>query len=190
MSEKEYGNAGPMGLTAFAATAFMLGVFNAGLLHKTGMPIVLDMALLYGGLLQIICAVLEIVGGNTFVATVFGTYGSLWVTYGAFGLWFEPMIPKVDIPSAVALFLAMFAVATLYFFVASFKTTWMHVIIFGLVLIALVLLVLGAALGIESLDLTAGWLTIIFSVLTWYLAASQLIASTWGREILPLGHIK
>ena len=190
MSEKKYGNAGPLGLTAFAATSFMLGVFNAGLLHKTGMPIVLDMALLYGGLIQIICAVLEIVGGNTFVATVFGTYGSFWVTFGAFELWFAPMVPKADIPSAVALFLAMFAVATVYFLISSLKTNWVLIIIFVLVLIMLVLAVLGTTLGIDGLNVTGGWLTIIFAVLSWYLAAAQLIASTWEREMLPLGHIK
>jgi hypothetical protein len=190
MSERKYGNAGPMGLTAFAVTSFMLGIFNAGLLHKSGMPIVLDMALLYGGLIQILCAVMEVAGGNTFVATVFGTYGSFWTTFGAFELWFAQMIPKADISSTVALFLAMFTVVTVYFLIASLKTNWVLIIIFILVLIMLIFAVLGTALGVDGLNVAGGWVTIIFAVLTLYLAAAQTIVSTWGREILPLGHIK
>jgi succinate-acetate transporter protein len=189
VNEKKMGSSGPWGVTAFATTSFMLGVYNAGLLHGGGMPVVLDMALIFGGLMQVICGVLEIVGGNTFVGSVFGTFGPLWITFAAFQLWFAPMVPKADIPSAVALFLTVFAVPTFYFLIAALKTDWVLVIVVLLILITLVLMALSAGLGNPGLNVVAGWLTMIFAVGAWYHAAAQLLAATWGKEVLPVGRI-
>lgn len=150
---------------------------------------VLAMALLFGGLMQVICGVLEIVAGNTFVGSVFGTYGPLWIIFAAFQLWFAGMIPKPEIHSAVALFLLVFAVPTFYFLIAAFKSDWVLITVVLLILITLILMTIGAALGKPGLDVIAGWLTMIFAVGAWYHAAAQLIASAWGREVLPLGRI-
>lgn len=46
-------------VTAFATTSFMPGMYQAGLLNAAGTPIVLP-ATFFGGLVQIIVAVLEI----------------------------------------------------------------------------------------------------------------------------------
>lgn len=189
MSEKKLGSSGPWGVTAFATTSFVLGIYNAGLLHSGGVPLVLDMALIFGGLMQVICGILEIVGGNTFVGSVFGTFGPLWITFAAFQLWFAPMIPKADVPSAVALFLAVFAVPTFYFLIAALKTDWVLITVIALILITLVIMAFAAGLGIPGLDVVAGWLTMIFAVGAWYHAAAQLLAATWGREVLPVGRI-
>src|SRR4051794_41799966 len=40
---------GPPGLAAFALTTFVLSMFNAGLLGESGEPVVLGLALAYGG---------------------------------------------------------------------------------------------------------------------------------------------
>src|SRR5689334_1836611 len=42
----------PLGLASFAATTFILSMFNSGLMGKAGEPIVLGMALAVGGLAQ------------------------------------------------------------------------------------------------------------------------------------------
>lgn len=189
MSERKLGNSGPWGVTAFATTSFMLGIYNAGLLHAGGMPVVLDMALIFGGLMQVICGILEIIGGNTFVGSVFGTFGPLWITFAAFQLWFAPMIPKADLPSAVALFLSAFAVPTFYFLLAALKTDWVLIIVILLILITLILMALASGLGNPGLNVVAGWLTMIFAVGAWYHAAAQLLTSTWGKEVLPVGRI-
>ena len=71
-------------VTAFGTTSFMLGMFQSGLLNNAGVLIVLPAAFFFGGLVQIIVAVLEISRGNLFGAAVFGTYGPFWVMFGAF----------------------------------------------------------------------------------------------------------
>src|SRR4051794_14158907 len=40
---------GPLGLAAFALTTFVLSFFNSGLMGESGLPIVLGLALAYGG---------------------------------------------------------------------------------------------------------------------------------------------
>ena len=73
---------GAWAVTAFATTSFMLGMYNAGLLNAGGAAIVIPVALFFGGLIQIIVAILEIIRGNLFGAVVFGTYGPFWVIFG------------------------------------------------------------------------------------------------------------
>lgn len=57
-------------VTAFATTSFMLAMYQAGLLNAAGTPIVLPATFFFGGLVQIIVAVLEISRGNLFGAAV------------------------------------------------------------------------------------------------------------------------
>src|SRR4051794_41922263 len=43
------GDPAPLGLAAFALTTFVLSFFNAGLVSGKGLPVVLGLALAYGG---------------------------------------------------------------------------------------------------------------------------------------------
>lgn len=190
MSERKLANPAPWAVTAFATTSFMLGIYNAGLLPSGGVPMVVDVAFIFGGLMQIIVGVLEFVAGNTFTTSVFGTYGPFWIAFGAFEMWFAKMVPAAAIPSAVALFLAMFAVVTFYFFIATFKTDWVLIIIFFLIDFALIVLSIGAGTGVHFWTVLGGWVTMIFAVLAWYHAAAGIIGATWGRDVLPVWPIK
>ena len=44
----------PLGLAAFALTTFVLSFFNAGIVSSAGAPVVLGLALAYGGLSQLL----------------------------------------------------------------------------------------------------------------------------------------
>src|SRR4051812_9065807 len=65
----------PLGLAAFALTTFVLSFFNAGLVSSTGEPVVLGLALAYGGLAQLLAGMWEFRNNNTFGATAFVSYG-------------------------------------------------------------------------------------------------------------------
>src|SRR3981081_2705644 len=45
---------GPLGLAAFAMTTFVLSMFNANLVNGKGVPVVLGLALAYGGIVQLL----------------------------------------------------------------------------------------------------------------------------------------
>ena len=177
-------------MTAFATTSFMLGMYNAHLLSAGGAAIVIPVAFFLGGLIQIIVAVLEVARGNVFGAVVFGTYGPFWVIYGFIAQHYAGVLAPASVGSAIALFLAMFAVLTFYFFIASLKTDFILVLVFALIFIGLVLLAVGAGSGHVVWTEAGGWVTLSFAVLAWYHAAGDVIAHTFGRTVLPMGKLK
>src|SRR5664279_2980149 len=61
----------PLGLGAFALTTFMLSLVNAGVLPKDAEPVMLGVALAYGGIAQLLAGMWEFRKGNVFGATVF-----------------------------------------------------------------------------------------------------------------------
>ena len=68
-------NPAPWAVTAFATTSFMIGMYQTHLLDNAGIAIVLPAAFFFGGLVQIIVAIMEFTRGNLFAGAVFGTYG-------------------------------------------------------------------------------------------------------------------
>lgn len=174
---------------AFATTSFMLGFVNAHLIGGSAVFIVLPVSLIFGGLAQLLVAMLEVARGNTFGACVFGTYGPFWIIYGLFVQFYASSVAKDTVATAVALFLAMFAVLTFFFVIASFRTDWVLVAVFVLIDIALILLAIGSGDNILKATEAGGWVTIVFAVLAWYHAAAGLINATFGKKIFPVGFI-
>jgi len=80
----------------------MLGMYNTHLLNPAGAGIVIPVAFFFGGLIQIIVAIMEISRGNLFGAVVFGSYGPFWVIYGALESLYATSIPTAQITSASA----------------------------------------------------------------------------------------
>jgi uncharacterized protein len=181
---------GPWAVTAFATTSFMLGMYNAHLVGGASLPIVFPVAFFFGGLIQILVGILEVGRGNVFGAVVFGTYGPFWVIFAAIEVWFAKMVPSASAANAgVALFLAMFAVLTFYFLLASLRTDIVLVAIFALIFAGLVCLAIGSQSGVVDWTKAGGWITLAFAVLAWYHAAANIINFTFDRTILPIGRI-
>jgi hypothetical protein len=177
----------PWAVTAFATTSFMLGMFQTGLLNNAGLPIVLPTTFFFGGLVQIIVAIMEFSRGNMFAGSVFGTYGPFWVIFGAFETLYASSVPAAQLGQATSLFLAVFAVITFYLAIASLRTDLVLTVIIWLIFVGLVLLSIGAGSGNSDVTKAGGWVVLIFAVLAWYHAAGEIIESTFGRKLLPFG---
>jgi len=180
-------NPAPWAVTAFATTSFMLGMYQTHMLNNAGIPIVLPAAFFFGGLVQIIVAIMEFTRGNLFAGAVFGTYGPFWVMFGAFETMYAADVPAVQLNDATSLFLAVFAVISFYLAIASLRTDLVLTVIIWLIFAGLVVLAVGA--GANNVDVTegGGWIVLVFAVLAWYHAAGDIIESTFGRVILPFG---
>ena len=180
-------NPAPWAVTAFATTSFMLGMYQTHLLNNAGIPIVLPAAFFFGGLVQIIVAIMEFQRGNMFGGAVFGTYGPFWVIVGAFDTIYAASVPTVQANDANSLLLAVFAVITFYLAVASLQHDFVLCLIIWLIFAGLVVLSIGA--GANNVDITeiGGWIVLVFAVLAWYHAAGDIIESTFGRKVLPFG---
>ena len=74
---------GPLGLAAFAMTTFVLSMFNSNLVNGKGLPVVLGLALAYGGIVQLLAGMWEFRTGNTFGAVAFCSYGAFWISFWA-----------------------------------------------------------------------------------------------------------
>jgi len=180
-------NPAPWAVTAFATTSFMLGMYQTHILNNAGILIVLPAAFFFGGLVQIIVAVMEFSRGNMFGGAVFGTYGPFWVIVGAFDTLYAASVPPVQANDANSLLLAVFAVITFYLGIASLRHDLVLCAIIWLIFIGLVVLSIGA--GANNVDITeaGGVIVLIFAILAWYHAAGDIIESTFGRKVLPFG---
>jgi len=180
-------NPAPWAVTAFATTSFMLGMYQTHLLNNAGILIVLPAAFFFGGLVQIIVAIMEFTRGNLFAGAVFGTYGPFWVIVGAFDTLYAASVPPVQANDANSLLLAVFAVITFYLGIASLREDLVLCVIIWLIFIGLVVLSVGA--GANNVDITeaGGVIVLIFAILAWYHAAGDIIESTFGRKVLPFG---
>ena len=176
----------PLGLGAFAMTTFVLSFFNAGLVSSTGEPVVLGLALAYGGLAQLLAGMWEFRNGNTFGATAFASYGAFWLSFWALNQFFASKIPAAEAGSAVGLYLIAWAVFTAYMLVASFRTTAAISLVFALLVVTFVLLGIGQAGAHTTLVKAGGWFGIATAVVAWYASFAGVTNSTFGRTVLPV----
>ena len=84
---------GPLGLAAFAMTTFVLSMFNSNLVSGKGTPVVLGLALAYGGIVQLLAGLWEFRTGNTFGAVAFCSFGAFWISFWALNVFYAKDIP-------------------------------------------------------------------------------------------------
>jgi succinate-acetate transporter protein len=181
----------PLGLAAFALTTFVLSMFNADLVSKAGEPVVLGLALGYGGIAQILAGMWEFRTGNTFGAVAFTSFGAFWLSYWALVTFFAADIPTAHVAASVGLYLIAWGIFTAYMFVASLRTTAAVAVVFFLLAVTFFLLGIGNANETNSLVEAGGWFGLATAAAAWYASFAAVVNSTFGRTVLPvrtLGH--
>jgi uncharacterized protein len=177
---------GPLGLAGFAMTTFVLSMFNAGLVSKAGEPVVLGLALAYGGIAQFAAGMWEFRTGNTFGAVAFTSYGAFWVSFWALITFFAPNIPPEHAAAAIGLFLIAWAIFTAYMFVASLRTTGAIALVLFLLTITFLLLGIGNAGEHEGMIEVGGWVGLLTAVAAWYASMAAVVNSTFGKTVMPV----
>ena len=177
---------GPLGLAAFALTTFVLSMFNAGLVSDKGEPIVLALALTYGGIAQFAAGLWEFRTGNTFGAVAFCSYGAFWLSFWAFAQFYETKVPAADAGHAVGLYLIAWGIFTAYMFIASLRTTAAVAAVFVLLAITFFVLGIGNAGGSTGTIKLGGYVGLVTAVVAWYASFAVVTNSTFGRVVLPV----
>jgi uncharacterized protein len=180
---------GPLGLAAFALTTFVLSMFNAGLVSDKGEPVVLGLALAYGGIAQLLAGMWEFRTGNTFGAVAFTSFGAFWLSFWAFVTFFAPQVPAADVGHAVGLYLIGWGIFTTYMFVASLRTTVAIAVVFFLLAITFFLLGIGNAGDHASITKAGGWCGLATAVAAWYASFAGVTNATFDRTVLPVKHL-
>ncbi len=177
-----------LGLVAFGLTTVLLSLINAGVLPKGGEPVVLPLALAFGGLMQIFAGAFEFKLGNTFGMTAFLSYGAFW-------WWFAFLIlfagnHWIDISGAgptVGVALLLWGVLTLYLWIATFRLPKTVFLIFLTLWVTFALLGVGAIQGNAGLSQLGGWLGLVCGCLALYRSFGIVTNATFGRAVVPLG---
>jgi succinate-acetate transporter protein len=185
-------NPAPLGLAGFAATTFMLSMINTNLVSHTGLSGVLGLALAYGGVAQLIAGIWEFRTGNTFGAVAFCSYGAFWISFYFLVTVGLKGVPVREIDSIIGLYLWTWAIFTGLMFFASLRTTGAVAVVFLLLTITFIFLGIGNSALAGTLSGTngtikvGGYLGILTAIAAWYTAIAAVLASTFGREVLPV----
>ena len=177
---------GPLGLAGFAMTTFVLSMFNADLVNKAGEPVVLGLALAYGGIAQLLAGMWEFRTGNTFGAVAFSSFGAFWISYWLLVTFGVDAIPEEHLGAAVGLFLWAWAIFTTYMFIASLRTTGAVALVFFLLAITFILLGAGNSGDHTNVIKWGGYVGLATAVAAWYASFAAVINSTFGRIIAPV----
>ena len=102
----------PLGLAAFALTTFLLSLVNAGIMPKDTEPVMLGVALAFGGVAQLLAGMWEFRKGNVFGATVFSSYGAFWLSFWAYLTFYAEGIPAEHHGVAAGWYLIAWAIFT------------------------------------------------------------------------------
>jgi uncharacterized protein len=176
---------GPLGLAGFAMTTFVLSMFNSNLVDGKGVPVVLGLALAYGGIVQLLAGMWEFRTGNTFGAVAFCSFGAFWISFWALNVFYAKQIGG-NAGHAIGLYLWAWAIFTAYMTVAALRVSGAVLLVFVLLTITFVLLAIGAVGPHETVTHWGGYLGLATAAAAWYASFAAVTNSTFGRTILPV----
>jgi succinate-acetate transporter protein len=176
---------GPLGLAAFAMTTFVLSMFNSNLVDARGLPVVLGLALAYGGIVQLIAGIWEFRTGNTFGAVAFCSFGAFWLSFWALNVFYAKGITG-NAGHAVGVYLWAWAIFTAYMTIAALRVSGAVLLVFVLLTITFILLAIGASGAHENLTHWGGYLGLATAAAAWYASAAVVINTTFGRTVMPV----
>ena len=181
-------NPAPLGLMGFGMTTVLLNLHNAGF-YPLG-TMILAMGIFYGGIAQVIAAIMEFKKNNTFGATAFGSFGLFWFTL-AF-LLIMPVLGWGNPPTTAAMvaYLVMWGIFTSVMFIGTLRINKALQVVFASLAILFFLLALGDATGNIYITRIAGIEGIFCGFSAIYAALAQVLNGLYGRTIWPVGPVK
>ena len=181
-------NPAPLGLMGFGMTTVLLNLHNIGMFPLNSM--ILAMGIFYGGFAQIIAGIMEWKKNNTFGETAFISYGLFWLSLvwmivaAKFGISLAPD------SKAMAAYLAMWGLFTLFLFFGTLKLNKALIFVFGTLTLLFFMLAYADYSQNPSVTMFAGVVGIICGFSAIYTALAQVLNSLYGRTIMPLGPIQ
>jgi hypothetical protein len=165
-------------------TTFALSSANANIWRGSGVAAALSLALVYGGLAQLLAGMWEFVRKNTFAALAFTSYGAFWL-----GFWLLLHGGPVPLGSdTVGIYLLGWTIFTAYMTIAALRVNMAVLSVFVFLTATFVFLTIGNwNAGHVHLVHIGGWLGIITAALAWYASAAGVINETHGKVLLPVG---
>jgi uncharacterized protein len=197
----------PLGFAAFGVTAMVLAPIFAGWIDQVDQPIVLGLALPFGGLIQILAGMWAFRRGNTFIATAFTSYGAFFISFALIVQFYVPQViagtakalgPGATLPQIVVaatdhlnvvlgLYLFVWGVFTTYMFVASLASARAIQLAFLVGILTFFTLAAGKWAGSETWEHIGGVLGVLLASIALYVSFADVVNANFRRTVLPLG---
>ena len=105
-------------------------------------PVVFGVALMFGGLAQLIAGIIQLRTGSTFSGVLFAGFGAFWLSFLGLGQWSLKAVPLTQSGHAVGLFVYAFGIFVVVMLAASFPMN--VVVVLALAILVGVFFLLGA----------------------------------------------
>ncbi|KAI0638769.1 FUN34 transmembrane protein [Trametes polyzona] len=194
---RKLGDPGPLGLYGFAATTFILSMYNVQARGVTTPNVVVGMALFVGGLAQFVAGMWAFATANTFGGTAFTMYGGFWMSFATIfipgsGVTAAYGENVAELDSALGIYLFTWMIVTALLFVATLRRNMGLVVLFFFLTITFALLGAGkfSTAHAVTLDKAGGAFGIITAMIAFYVGTAEMLSdprSSWF--VLPLGQI-
>ncbi len=183
------GNPAVIGLPLFVVGSVALGLVLIGFVPATAVGASIPIIVTATGLGLLGSAIWAAALSQNAVASVFAIFGGFWLSYAALVLglthnWFA--IKAADAVKTQELFLITWLLLIVLLTMASLRLPLAFPVLFGLIDLALLLVLLGTANASTSLTKAAGYIVLAFALLGAYLFLDAMSTATGGKA-LPLG---
>ena len=183
---RSYANPAVLGLLGYGMSTVLLSLANANVYGMGTM--VLAMAVFFGGIAQMIVAILCFRRGETFAVTAFGGYAFLWLTFAFLNIgeihgWWS----AANSSTAIGWYLMMWAVFSLGMMLASLVAPRALTGVLALTVVLLALLAVATWTGSTNLTKAAGWEGVVTGAAAMYTAFAFLLNEVLPRTVLPAG---
>lgn len=184
---RKFANPGPLGLSAFALTTFVLSLVN---IHARGISNakgVVGLAFFYGGFIQLLAGMWEVVVENTFGATALSSYGGFWMAWGAitcdmFGI--ASSYTKHELDDMVGFFLLGWLFFTAIMCSLTVRSTLVFFSLFFCLTLTFLFLTIGHLGHTPVVNKVGGYFGLITAIIAWYNAYAG-IANHENSYVVP-----
>lgn len=168
----EIANPAPMGLAAFSLTTFVLSMYNAGAMGVHVPNVVVGLACFYGGGVQLLAGVFELISSNTFGGCALTSYGCFWLSYAAinvesFGI-ASAYTDEKELGNAIGFFLLAWALFTFMLTLCTLKSTVFFCALFSCLTLTFIMLAAGEFTGSANCQKAGGIIGVITAFLGFY----------------------
>jgi hypothetical protein len=182
MTQQKLGNPAVVGLAGFGLTTLVLQFVNVG---WAGPGPVFALAIIFGGLAQLVAGFQEFKTGNNFGLCAFTGYGAFWISFALILLGNRYEIYKSS-PTDIGWFLVAFTLFTVILWLGSFRISKALNLVFTLLLLGFVLLDCGHFFN-PAFNKVAGFELMLCAFSAWYVMAHIIFHDLAGRDVLPVG---
>jgi len=146
-------------------------------------------AFFYGGLLQLLVAIFELLKGSSFPFAVFGSFGSFWLGWAFTFSQNHSNDSKYDgfgaYPDGRMAYFIQWGLLTFCFFAISLRKNICLMTVLGLLSLTFFMLAAAAGSGNDNVKIAAGDIGFLTGIAAWYTAIAELVNEEFGKHVLP-----